>query len=338
MRKKKKKQESVNILENVNAEDEINETTDEELQTIKQADQEEIEDRNESAIAVAYSNKDEGLEENNDGDESDKAVLASPEDYQNIDKSSFEEDLSEETALKEDLEENLQAKEEIEISIKEKVLETDTSSIDISSSEAIKKKEELQSLEALFDDEALNTDGRNPVNSISEEPISIYRQYSRPAIVTALLFFSNALLIIALGAQYAWANFDIYLRESRFSNITGFVCNYANCPDVRRFDLSAFATDQLIVNSHPTISNALQIDFIFRNTAEFEQQFPIVELNFSDLNRRLLANRLFQPEEYLEQDLQQFNYLPPNSSIQIRLEIADPGPEAINYSLSLRTP
>lgn len=221
--------------------------------------------------------------------------------------------------------------------LKEYVPEIDTSSVSNSPTKT-RKKEELQKLEALYDDEGLNTDGSNPVNALGEEPIPIYRQYSRPVFFTFLLYFANALLIIALVAQYAWSNFDAYLRESRFSALTTFVCNYANCPDVQRFDLSSFSTDELIVNTHPTISNALQIDFIFSNTAEFEQAFPLVELNFSDLNRRLVANRLFKPEEYLEQDLQQFSHLPPNSSIQIRLEIADPGAAAINYSLALRTP
>ncbi len=251
-----------------------------------------------------------------------------------------EDNVKEESGMQEGIEDQNDIKEieDIDATIKDQALEIDSHSMAISPSGAIKRKDELQSLEALYDDEALNTDGSNPVNSISEEPIPIYRQNSRPAIVTAVLFSSNILLILALGAQYAWANFDSYLRDSRFSSLTGFICNYANCPEIERFDLSAFATDQLIVNSHPSISNALQIDFIFRNTAEFEQVFPLVEINFSDLNRRLVANRLFKPDEYLDRELQQFTHLPSNSSIQIRLEIADPGPEAINYSLSLRTP
>lgn len=91
----------------------------------------------------------------------------------------------------------------------------------------------------------------------------------------------------------------------------------------------------MLIRRSPT---RCKLIFIFSNNAEFEQEFPLVELNFSDLNRRLIANRLFRPEEYLEQGLQPFSHLPPNSSIQIRLEIADPGAEAINYSLMLRTP
>ena len=200
------------------------------------------------------------------------------------------------------------------------------------------RKAELQSLESLYDEDSLNNDGDNAIPTLIEEPIPIYRQYERTALFTFLLFSANFLLLLMLAGQYAWKNIDDYLRDDRFAALTGFVCKYADCPTVERFDLSLFSTDELLVNSHPSIADALQIDFIFRNTAEFEQIFPLVELNFSDLNRRLVANRLFRPEEYLDPELQQFTRLPANSSIQVRLEISDPGPEAINYSLTLRTP
>lgn len=203
-----------------------------------------------------------------------------------------------------------------------------------------KKKEELQNLEKLYDEEALNTDGENPVHTISQEPIPIYRKNNRPAYITFLLFFSNILLILGVAAQYTWANIDNYLRDSRFPSLTGVICNFVSCPAVDRFDLKllVFSDNELFVNNHPSIPNALQIDFIFRNTAEFEQAFPLIELNFSDLNSRLVANRLFKPNEYLEQNLQKFTHLPPNSSMQVHLEISDPGPEALNYSITLRAP
>jgi predicted Zn finger-like uncharacterized protein len=204
--------------------------------------------------------------------------------------------------------------------------------------QANKRKTELQSLESLYAEDSLNADGEDTLHTISEEPIPIYRQDERPAFVTALLILANILLISTLAAQYAWENIDTYIRNQRFTALTDLVCDYADCPAVERFDLSLFSTDQLLVNSHPSIADALQIDFIFRNSADFEQVFPMVELNFSDLNRRLVANRLFSPDEYLDPELQQFTHLPANSSIQVRLEISDPGPAAINYSLALRMP
>ncbi len=148
----------------------------------------------------------------------------------------------------------------------------------------------------------------------------------------------NLILILGLIVQYSWQNIESLLLDDKFNSVTSIVCRAVSCPEIERFDLSLFVTDELVVNSHPNIADALQIDFIFRNTANYEQLFPLVELNFSDLNRPLFANRLFTPEEYLEAELRQFTVMPANSSLQVRLEIADPGLEAVNYTLALRAP
>ncbi len=199
-------------------------------------------------------------------------------------------------------------------------------------------KAELQGLGSLYDDDALNSDTENPVELSVEEPIVIHQHQARSKFKTMALFSCNALLLILLASQFIWGNLESWLRDSTNVMLTSFICNVVSCPEVQRFDLSLFSTDELLVNTHPTAADALQVDFIFRNSAAFEQALPLVELNFTDLNRRLIANRLFRPEEYLDQELTQFSSMPPNSSVQVRLEITDPGPSAINYSLALRAP
>lgn len=199
-------------------------------------------------------------------------------------------------------------------------------------------KAELQTLSSLYDEETRLDIDASQVEAISDEAIIISHHSQRTALLTATLVTANVLLILGLTLQYAWANIENFLLDSRFAAISSLLCSYASCPEVERFDLSQFLTDDLIVNSHDSIANALQIDFIFRNTADYEQAFPLVELNFSDLNRRLVANRLFTPQEYLDEGLQQFTHMPANSSLQVHLEIADPGPQAINYTLLLRSP
>lgn len=295
------------------------------------------EEDTEESYAKDENTLDEKVEEIEEAEESEETIETPSEEL-----STYTSNESLDDTLEEKADENTEADitDDLGNELDEKTNEEISSSVAAitTKSENDKKKEELQSLEELYDDEALATDGGIPLHTIREEPIPIYRQQSRSALITFALFFSNILLILGIAVQYAWANIDTYLREARFSPLTGLICNVADCPAVERFDISLFSTDQLLVNTHPSIPNALQIDFIFRNSADFAQAFPLVELSFSDLNRRLVANRLFTPEEYLQQDLQQFTQLMPNSSIQIRLEISDPGAEAINYSLTLRTP
>ena len=200
------------------------------------------------------------------------------------------------------------------------------------------QKSELQSLASLYDDSPLERLDNSNLDSLSDEPIAIHQPGEQSRLIKTLLIACNILLLLGLGAQYFWQQIDRFLLDERFTPLTSLLCQAVECPQVTRFDLNQFSTEELIVNAHPQLENALQVDFIFRNNAGNAQAFPRVELNFTDINLRLLANRLFEPQEYLDPELQQFEVLPAGASVQIKLEIADPGPAAINYTLALRTP
>ncbi len=199
-------------------------------------------------------------------------------------------------------------------------------------------KPELQILSSLYDDSPLERLDESNLNSLSDEPIAMHQQAAGSRLLKSLLLSLNVILLLGLLAQAVWKNIDSLLLDARFAPFSNLLCQVLACPAVAQFDLNQFSTEELFVNAHPQRENALQIDFIFRNNASYPQAFPLVELNFTDLNRRLLANRLFSPDEYLDPELQQFDLLPAGASIQIQLEISDPGPEAINYSLALRHP
>lgn len=61
-------------------------------------------------------------------------------------------------------------------------------------------------------------------------------------------------------------------------------------------------------------------------------------MRFADLNGHLIASRRFKPGEYLNGDLEGMAEMPPQTPIHIALDILDPGPKAVNYSLSFHSP
>ncbi|MCY1412720.1 hypothetical protein D9M71_281350 [compost metagenome] len=93
-----------------------------------------------------------------------------------------------------------------------------------------------------------------------------------------------------------------------------------------------------MVRSHPDFTGALIVDAIIYNRANFSQPFPLLELRFADLNGQLLASRRFKPSEYLSGELAGQGEMPPQTPIHISLDILDPGPKAVNYSLSFLSP
>jgi predicted Zn finger-like uncharacterized protein len=194
-------------------------------------------------------------------------------------------------------------------------------------------------LSALTDEDSLGPLAAENLEAIDEQPVELTKLFDPLKNVkkVALGLLSIALLI-TLAGQFLWLNLSELSQDERFDLITGPLCNYADCPDRTRVDLSALITEELIIRSHPDVEDALQVDFIFRNDADREQRFPLVELNFTNINGNIIANRVFTPEEYLPAQMHLFTHMPAHSSIQVNLELVDPGEDSTGYSLLFRNP
>lgn len=143
-----------------------------------------------------------------------------------------------------------------------------------------------------------------------------------------------ALGIVVLILQIAWLQFDSLSRQEPYRAWYTTFCPMFGCtvPDLAAPQL--IRTSNLVVRSHPTAANALMIDTILRNSAPYQQPFPDLVLTFSNLQGKTLASRRFTPAEYLGGEMAgKSNEMPSNQPIHLSLEIADPGPDAVNYSV-----
>lgn len=143
-----------------------------------------------------------------------------------------------------------------------------------------------------------------------------------------------ALGIVVLILQIAWLQFDSLSRQEPYRAWYTTLCPIFGCtvPDLAAPQL--IRTSNLVVRSHPTAANALMIDTILRNTAPYQQPFPDLVLTFSNLQGKTIASRRFTPAEYLGGEMAgKSNEMPSNQPIHLSLEIADPGPDAVNYSV-----
>src|SRR5690554_1061122 len=84
--------------------------------------------------------------------------------------------------------------------------------------------------------------------------------------------------------------------------------------------------------------DALAIDVILYNRADFEQPFPVLEMQFADTGGRQVASRRFRPEEYLSGELAGVRLMPPQTPIHIGLSMLDPGTQAHSYRLEFLSP
>ena len=201
------------------------------------------------------------------------------------------------------------------------------------------KAQIMSNLSALEDEESLAPLEPEHLEAIDEEPVELHtltdplRHWK-----TAAGLLTCLILLAGLAGQCVMYNLDSLLIDRRYDSITNLVCRLTECPDKQVVDLTSLVTEELDVRSHPTADNALLVNFIFRNDASREQRFPLVELNFTDISGDVVANRVFTREEYLPSEMALFTHMPAHSSIQVSLELVDPGSQATGYSLVFRNP
>lgn len=148
----------------------------------------------------------------------------------------------------------------------------------------------------------------------------------------------NLIALLALGGQYVVYNYDELVRQDRYRPWFEQLCPSLGCTLPPKVDIEQIKSSNLVVRSHPDFNAALVVDAIIYNRAPFAQPFPLLEVRFADINGRALASRVFKPGEYLSGELAGQREMPPQVPIHIALDILDPGSQAVNYSLSFRSP
>ncbi|MBW0237441.1 DUF3426 domain-containing protein [Pseudomonas sp. D1HM] len=141
----------------------------------------------------------------------------------------------------------------------------------------------------------------------------------------------------ALAGQYIAYHFEELARQDLYRPYFQQVCPLIGCTVPSKVDIDRIKSSNLVVRSHPEFAGALVVDAILYNRAPFSQPFPLLEMRFADLNGKMIASRRFKPGEYLSGDLAKAE-MPPQTPIHIALDILDPGPKAVNYSLSFHSP
>ncbi|MGS2722774.1 DUF3426 domain-containing protein [Porticoccus sp. GXU_MW_L64] len=141
------------------------------------------------------------------------------------------------------------------------------------------------------------------------------------------------LAITLLPLQYAHFNTNSLAKNPQYRPWLETLCQITGCKVPAQTDLSKIKPSHLMVSSHPSQTNALLVEAVIENHADFPQPLPQLLLTFSNLNGQTMAQRQFRPEEYLHGEMQSRTLFPPRRPVRIRLELADPGPDATSYQL-----
>ncbi|MBK8306636.1 MAG: DUF3426 domain-containing protein [Gammaproteobacteria bacterium] len=206
--------------------------------------------------------------------------------------------------------------------------------------------------EMLFEGEAAAAGQDAPVEPFTPAPIAPVESFTLPPIAPQPvemergpvarrwqhLAWTLACLLALLGlvGQYAWHNRDTLALDPRLRPAYALVCERVGCvlPSLR--DLARIRSEALHIRPAPGRPGLLLVDVLLSNHAPFAQEFPGMEIVFSDMRGQVLASRLFLPHEYLDPPGLARAAMPPREPVSAHLEIVDPGEDATNYQLYLR--
>lgn len=139
--------------------------------------------------------------------------------------------------------------------------------------------------------------------------------------------------VAALGAlllQGLYFHADLLAERPELHGFYRVLCRVVSCQRLPYRDVAAIAVDQLVARAQG--SGALRLDAMLTNRGRAAQPLPSVRLTFENLQGEMIAARRFAPQEYLDQP-------PPaalaaGQSLHLVLELVDPGPDAVSYSLA----
>ena len=144
----------------------------------------------------------------------------------------------------------------------------------------------------------------------------------------------STLLALALLAQIGYYERSTIIQHEAARPWLERGCKIVGCQLPLRFDPQKLMVLDRDVKPHPAAKGALMISASIKNTAEFAQAYPLVEIKLTDLGGKLVALRRFSPGEYLQDTSALALGLPSDASLPIVFEVQDPGREAMNFEFA----
>lgn len=183
-----------------------------------------------------------------------------------------------------------------------------------------------------FDDE--------PDESLNQVIPEDLRSYKPPSMLaTTLWSFGILFLTACLTFEYIWFNQKDFDQFPTLQAKIQYVCQKFNCVKKIRRDPEKIRLVTRNVYSHPNEKEALMINVVIKNMANFAQAYPVMQIDFSDIRGKAVAARRFHPFEYLATHFQDSetkhpHILQPDADASISLEIKDPGKDAMTYEFN----
>ncbi len=142
---------------------------------------------------------------------------------------------------------------------------------------------------------------------------------------------ASLLLIVVMMLQLSWHYREQVIQYEHGQQFLTQLCRVAGCTAPERRDTSQIFIQHRDLRGHPGKSNALLLQLSMVNRAEFAQPYPKLHLSLFNDRDKLIADRTFEPLEYLSDSDQNSTLMPPSKPTFISMELADPGKDVTGF-------
>ncbi len=208
---------------------------------------------------------------------------------------------------------------------------------DVEAEELSESPEEEQADESL---EISDPDEAIPLLTDSFDASQLYPELDTTPVVertqyTGLYSIAIIILLAIFSLQAVYALRDTLAEQPRLRPLMSNFCANFNCAITLPREPEKILLTRSEVRSHSAKSGALLVKASIQNNARFRQAYPILRLQFSDLDGHALIGRDFLPEEYLPDDVNIKAGMPINTNVNLSLELVDPGSQAVSFDFNL---
>ena len=144
---------------------------------------------------------------------------------------------------------------------------------------------------------------------------------------------SSLLLLAALALQLAWIERARLIHYPEGRQLLELLCKQAGCTVPLRRDIGKIEVLSRDVRTHPDYADALLVKLAIISTTPFTQPYPQIQILLFNTEEKLIASRVFQPQEYLPDESSAKELMPANQEIPVQLELVDPGQEVTGFKL-----
>lgn len=145
-----------------------------------------------------------------------------------------------------------------------------------------------------------------------------------------LLLLSLFVLTIALALQIIVVERETLAKNPAWRPAIGRLCLLAGCQLSSWRQPGAFVVVKQSIEADPAQAETLIVQLSFRNSAQWPQPWPQIELALTDINGQTIGLRRFRPKDYVNED--QDREIKAEQTVSVEIAIQEPAGKAAGFA------